>query len=255
MRLQGNTFIVTGAASGLGAATVRMLVEGGANAVIADVQESMGQALAQEIGARARAVRCDVTLEADAAAAVRLAREAFGGLHGLINCAGAAYGERILGRSGPHALDSFRRILDINLTGTFNMIRLAAPVMAEASPNQDGERGVIVNTASVVAFDGQIGQAAYAASKAGIVGMMLPLARELARAGIRVLTIAPGIFLTPMLLGIPDTAQEALAAQVPFPPRLGRPLEFAALVRHMIENEMLNGEVVRIDGAIRLAAK
>ena len=255
MRLQGNTFIVTGAASGLGAATVRMLVEGGANAVIADVQESMGQALAQEIGARARAVRCDVTLEADAAAAVRLAREAFGGLHGLINCAGAAYGERILGRSGPHALDSFRRILDINLTGTFNMIRLAAPVMAEASPNQDGERGVIVNTASVVAFDGQIGQAAYAASKAGIVGMMLPLARELARAGIRVLTIAPGIFLTPMLLGIPDTAQEALAAQVPFPPRLGRPLEFAALVSHMIENEMLNGEVVRIDGAIRLAAK
>jgi NAD(P)-dependent dehydrogenase (short-subunit alcohol dehydrogenase family) len=255
MRLQGNTFIVTGAASGLGAATVRMLVEGGANAVIADVQESMGQALAQEIGARARAVRCDVTLEADAAAAVRLAREAFGGLHGLINCAGAAYGELILGRSGPHALDSFRRILDINLTGTFNMIRLAAPVMAEASPNQDGERGVIVNTASVVAFDGQIGQAAYAASKAGIVGMMLPLARELARAGIRVLTIAPGIFLTPMLLGIPDTAQEALAAQVPFPPRLGRPLEFAALVRHMIENEMLNGEVVRIDGAIRLAAK
>jgi len=234
MRLQGNTFIVTGAASGLGAATVRMLVEGGANAVIADVQESMGQALAREIGERARAVRCDVTLEADASAAVRLAREAFGGLHGLINCAGSAYGERILGRSGPHALDSFRRILDINLTGTFNMIRLAAPVMAEASPNQDGERGVIVNTASVVAFDGQIGQAAYAASKAGIVGMMLPLARELARAGIRVLTIAPGIFLTPMLLGIPDTAQEALAAQVPFPPRLGRPLEFAALVRHMI---------------------
>lgn len=255
MQLQGNTFIVTGAASGLGEATVRMLVAGGANTVIADLREERGRALAQELGARAHAVGCDVTREADAAAAVRLAREVFGGLHGLINCAGMAYGERILGRQGPHSLESFRRIVDINLCGTFNLIRLAAPLMAEGTPGEDGERGVIVNTASVVAFDGQVGQAAYAASKAGIVGMTLPLARELARSGIRVLTIAPGIFLTPMLLGIPDAAQEALAAQVPFPPRLGQPTEFAALVRHMIENVMLNGEVIRIDGAIRLGVK
>jgi len=255
MRLEDSTFIVTGAASGLGEATARMLAAGGANTVVADVQADRARALAGELGVRTRAIACDVTSEADAEAAVALATREFGSLQGLVNCAGTAYGERILGRSGPHALDSFRRIVDINLTGTFNMLRLAAQAIAQSAPNAGGERGVIINTASVVAFDGQIGQAAYAASKAGVVGMTLPLSRELARHGIRVLTLAPGIFLTPMLLGIPAEAQDALATQVPFPPRLGRPPEFAALVRHMIENEMMNGEVIRIDGAIRLAAK
>jgi NAD(P)-dependent dehydrogenase (short-subunit alcohol dehydrogenase family) len=255
MQLQDNTFIVTGGASGLGEATARMLVGAGANAVIADLQAERGQALAEELGPAARFVRCDVTSEADGQEAIDRAVQAFGGLQGLVNCAGLAYGERTVGRDGPHALASFARVVNINLIGTFNLIRLAAYTMARGAPNAAGERGVIVNTASVAAFDGQIGQAAYAASKAGIVGMTLPLARELARSGIRVLTIAPGIFLTPMLLGLPKEAQDSLGAQVPFPSRLGRPSEYAALVRHLIENEMMNGEVVRIDGAIRVGPK
>src|SRR5580765_1484523 len=255
MQLKGSTFIVTGGASGLGEGTVKMLAEAGANAVIADLQADKGEALVKQLGAKARFVKCDVTSETDGQAAIDAALKNFGALQGLVNCAGIAIAERTVKKDGPHALASFTRVIGINLIGTFNMIRLAAVAMARGQPNAVGERGVIANTASVAAFDGQIGQAAYSASKGGIAGMTLPIAREFARMGIRVMTIAPGTFDTPLLAGLPDAARQSLAQQVPFPSRLGRPQEFAALVQHIFENEMLNGEVIRLDGAIRMAPK
>ncbi len=255
MQLKGSTFIVTGGASGLGAATVRMVVDGGGNAVIADLKEAEGQALAHALGARARFVRTDVTDEASAKAAVAAAIDGYGGLQGLVNCAGIVHGEKVVGREGPHTLAGFARSININLIGSFNLTRLAADAMAKGVPNAEGERGVIVYTASVAAFDGQIGQAAYSASKAGLVGMTLPVARELARHGIRVMTIAPGVFETPMGDGLPPDVKASLAKMVPFPPRFGRPEEFASLVREIVQNVMLNGEVIRIDGAIRMAPK
>jgi NAD(P)-dependent dehydrogenase (short-subunit alcohol dehydrogenase family) len=255
MELKGGTFIVTGGASGLGEGTVRMLFQAGANVIVADLQADKGENLAKQLGQKARFVKCDVTSESDGQAAVDAALRSFGDLHGLVNCAGIAIAERTVKKDGPHALASFTRVIGINLIGTFNMIRLAAVAMAKGAPNSVGERGVIVNTASVAAFDGQIGQAAYSASKGGVVGMTLAIARDLSRDGIRVCTIAPGIFETPMLLGMPKDVQDALGKQVPFPPRLGKPSEYAALVRHIVENEMLNGEVIRLDGAIRMAPK
>lgn len=254
MEISGNVFVITGGASGLGAATARALLAQGGRVVLADVNEEAGKRFAGELGDGARFVRTDVT-DASSAAAALAAATALGTLRGLVNCAGIATGEKVLGRNGPHALDSFARTLQINLVGSFNMLRLAAQIMAQAEPKDSGERGVIVNTASVAAFDGQIGQAAYAASKGGIVAMTLPIARELASSGIRVMTIAPGIMETPMLLGLPQKVQDALGATVPFPSRLGRPAEFAALVQHIVGNPYLNGEVIRLDGAIRMAAK
>ena len=255
MKLSDSVFVVTGGASGLGAATVRMVVGAGGRAVVADLKEAEGNALAKELGTHARFVRCDVTDEASATAAVRAAVDGFGGLQGLVNCAGIVHAERIVGKEGPHTLAGFRRAVDINLVGTFNLIRLAAQAMSAGEPNAEGERGVIVNTASVAAYDGQIGQAAYAASKAAVVGMTLPVARELARSGIRVMTIAPGIFETPMMSSLTAEVQASLGKMVPFPPRLGRPGEFAQLVRAIVENPMLNGETIRLDGAIRMAPK
>jgi NAD(P)-dependent dehydrogenase (short-subunit alcohol dehydrogenase family) len=255
MQLAGSTFIVTGGASGLGAATVRMVVAGGGNAVIADLKEAEGRALAQELGPRARFLRTDVADEADGQAAVSAAVDGFGGLQGLVNCAGIVHGEKVVGRDGPHTLAGFARAISINLIGSFNLTRLAADAMAKGAANAEGERGVIVYTASVAAFDGQIGQATYSASKAGLVGMTLPIARELARHGIRVMTIAPGVFETPMGDGLPAELKASLAKMVPFPPRFGRPEEFASLVREIVHNVMLNGEVIRIDGAIRMAPK
>lgn len=252
MRIENNVFLVTGGASGLGAATVRGLAAAGARVVIADLAHDAGTALAAELGERTRFLPTNVTSEADGQAAVALAREAFGGLHGLVNCAGVGPSERVLGRNGPHGLDSFARTVGINLIGTFNMLRLAAAAIAEGTPDAHGERGVIVNTASIAAYDGQIGQAGYAASKAGVVGLTLPVARELARFGIRVVTIAPGIFATPMMSAMPQDVQDSLGATVPFPPRLGDPAEFAALVLHICANTMLNGEVIRLDGALRM---
>jgi NAD(P)-dependent dehydrogenase (short-subunit alcohol dehydrogenase family) len=250
-----SVFLVTGAASGLGAACARMIVAGGGKVLLADISDAVGAALAAELGASARFVRTDVADEASAKAAVAAAVTAFGALHGLVNCAGVAIGERILGKEGPHALASFARVIQINLLGSFNLTRLAAEVMSKNSPNAEGERGVVVYTASVAAFDGQIGQAAYSASKAGLVGLTLPVARELARHGIRVMTIAPGIFETPMLKGMPAEVQESLGKMVPFPPRLGRPDEYASLVAEVVRNPMLNGEVIRLDGAIRMQPK
>jgi NAD(P)-dependent dehydrogenase (short-subunit alcohol dehydrogenase family) len=255
MQLKGTTFLVTGGASGLGEGTVRMLVANGANAVIADVQADKGQALAAELGKQVRFIKTDVTAEADGQAAVDLALKEFGALQGLVNCAGIAIGEKTVGKNGPHALATFARVININLIGSFNMIRLAATAMGKGQPNAVNERGVIVNTASVAAYDGQIGQAAYAASKGGIVGMTLPIARDLSRDGIRVVTIAPGIFETPMMLGMPQDVQDSLARAVPFPPRLGKPADYASLIKHIVENEMLNGETIRLDGAIRMAPK
>jgi NAD(P)-dependent dehydrogenase (short-subunit alcohol dehydrogenase family) len=255
MQVEGSAFLITGGASGLGGATARMIAQGGGNVLIADLKEAEGQALARELGKHAKFVRTDVTDEASAKAAVAAAVDAFKTVHGLVNCAGIVHGERVIGKQGPHALASFARTININLIGTFNVVRLAAEVMAQNAPNAAGERGVIVNTASVAAFDGQIGQAAYAASKAGVAGMTLPLARDLSRHGIRVMTIAPGIFETPMMGQIDKEFAESLAKMVPFPPRLGRPDEFASLVGQIIANEMLNGEVIRLDGAIRMAPK
>jgi NAD(P)-dependent dehydrogenase (short-subunit alcohol dehydrogenase family) len=255
MELQRITFIVTGGASGLGAATARMAAQNGSNVVIADVNEAAGKALAVELGASARFVRTDVTDEASAEAAVAAAVNGFGAVHALVNCAGIVHGEKVVGKEGAHSLATFARAVNINLIGTFNLIRLAAQAMATNAPNEDGERGVIINTASVAAFDGQIGQAAYSASKAGVVGMTLPIARELARSGIRVMTIAPGLFETPMMASLTPEVQQALGKMVPFPPRLGKPAEFASLVREIVGNPMLNGEVIRLDGAIRMAAK
>src|ERR1700674_2961398 len=253
MQIKNSVFLVTGGASGLGAATARMAAENGAKVVIADLQAEAGEKLAKELGGRF--ARTDVASEADGKAAVALAVKEFGGLHVLVNCAGIALAERTLGKEAPHDLGRFARVINVNVIGTFNMIRLAADAMAKASPNAAGERGLIVNTASVSAFDGQIVQAAYSASKGGIVGMTLPIARELARSGIRVMTIAPGIFDTPLLAGLPEAARVSLGQQVPFPSRLGRPDEYAALVRHIVENEMLNGEVIRLDGALRMAPR
>ena len=255
MQIRDSVFIITGGASGLGAGAVRLLVGQGAKAVIADMNRPAGEALASELGAASRFVQTNVADETSAQACVAAAVEAFGAVHGLVNCAGIVVGEKTVGKEGPHALESFRRVIDVNLIGTFNMIRLAAAAMAGNAANVDGERGVIVNTASVAAFDGQMGQAAYAASKGGIVAMTLPVARDLSRNGIRVMTIAPGIFETPMMAGMAPEVQEALGKMVPFPPRLGRPDEFAALVGQIVENPYLNGEVIRLDGAIRMQPK
>ncbi len=253
MLIKNSVFLVTGGASGLGAATARMAAENGAKVVIADMQAEAGEKLAKELGGRF--AKCDVTAEADAKAAVALALKEFGGLQVLVNCAGIALAERTVGKEAPHDLGRFTRVITVNLIGTFNMIRVAAEAMTKAGPNAAGERGVIINTASVAAYDGQIGQAAYSASKGGVVGMTLPIARDLSRNGIRVCTIAPGIFETPMLLGLPKEAQDSLGKQVPFPSRLGKPAEYAQLARAIIENEMLNGETIRLDGAIRMAPK
>ena len=255
MQIKDSVFIITGGASGLGAGTGRALAAQGAKVVLADLNEAAGNALAAELGSVARFVSTNVADEVSAKACVDAAVKAFGGVHGLVNCAGIAPAEKVLGRNGPHSLDVFAKTVTVNLIGSFNMIRLASEVMSQREPNAAGERGVIISTASVAAYDGQIGQAAYAASKGGVVGMTLPIARELARFGIRVMTIAPGIFETPMLMGMAQEVQEALGKMVPFPQRLGRPAEYAALVQHIIENEMLNGEVIRLDGAIRMAPK
>ncbi|MFC5472474.1 SDR family NAD(P)-dependent oxidoreductase [Paraherbaspirillum soli] len=255
MKIENNVFLVTGAGSGLGAATADMLVQAGAKVVLADINQEAGAALAAKLGANARFVVTDVSNEASAAAAVDTALKVFGGLHGLVSCAGIAPAKRIVGRDGPHGLDDFARVIQVNLVGTFNLLRLAADAMSKGQPNDDGERGVIINTASVAAYDGQIGQAAYASSKGGVVALTLPAARELARHGIRVMTIAPGIMETPMLLGMPAEVQEALGAAVPFPARLGKPAEYAALVKTIVGNAYLNGEVIRLDGGIRLAPK
>lgn len=255
MDISQSVFVITGGASGLGAGTARMIVAQGGKVVLADLNEEVGSALAAELGAAACFVRADVTDEASTKAAIDTAVNAFGALHGLICCAGIAPGEKVVGKDGPHRLDSFVRGVMINLVGTFNPLRLAADVMSRNQPNEEGERGLIVTTASVAAFDGQIGQAAYSASKAGVAGMTLPIARELARYGIRVMTIAPGIFETPMLRGLPQQVQDSLGQMVPFPSRLGRASEFARLVQSICENPMLNGETIRLDGAIRMAPK
>jgi len=256
MEIAGKVFIVTGGASGLGEGTARMLAGHGAKVVLADLQVDKGEALAAELGGAAVAsfVRCDVSQEADAEAVVAKA-VSMGKLIGLINCAGIAPAAKTVGKDGAHALALFAKVISVNLVGSFNMIRLAAEAMSKNSPEATGERGVLISTASVAAFDGQIGQAAYAASKGGVVGMTLPIARDLARNGIRNMTIAPGIFGTPMLFSMPQDVQDALAAGVPFPSRLGTPADYAKLVHQIVTNEMLNGEVIRLDGAIRLAPK
>jgi NAD(P)-dependent dehydrogenase (short-subunit alcohol dehydrogenase family) len=255
MQFQKHTFLITGGGSGLGAATAKLFAAQGANIVLADVNDDAGQKVAAALGSQARFIRTDVTDEASVQAAVELCKSAFGGIHGLVNCAGVAPGERVVGKTGPHLLANFARTVNINLIGTFNAIRLAAHAMSTQTPDASGERGVIINTSSVASFEGQIGQAGYAASKAGVNGMTLPIARELAKFGIRVVTIAPGIFDTPMLQGMSDEIRASLGAQVPFPPRLGTPEEYAALAKHIVENEVLNGTVIRLDGAIRMGAK
>jgi len=255
MEIKGRTFFLSGGASGLGAATARRLARAGGNVAICDLNAEQGAAITRELGPGALFVAADVTDEDQVDRAIAAARAQFGALHGAVSCAGIAPGERILGKAEPHRLESFRRAIEINLIGTFNVLRLAAQAMTQNAADREGERGIIINTASIAAFDGQIGQAAYSASKAGIVGMTLPAARELARFGIRVMTIAPGIFETPMVGGFTEELQHSLASQIPFPPRLGRPDEFAALVEHIIANTMLNGEVIRLDGAVRMAPK
>lgn len=252
MNIHEQVVLITGAASGLGAGTARALVGAGARVVLADVQEEAGQALANELGQTY--VHCDVTSESDAQKAVEAA-VALGTVRGLVNCAGIAPAARIVGRQGAHDLALFRRVIDINLIGTFNMARLAAQAMVSNEPQDTGERGLIINTASVAAYDGQIGQSAYAASKAGVVGMTLAIARDLSRHGIRCMTIAPGIFGTPMVYGMPQEVQDSLAASIPFPSRLGRPEDYAKLVLSIFDNDMLNGETIRLDGAIRMAPK
>ena len=254
MNYQGKVVIITGGASGLGGATARMIAAGGGKVLIADVNAALGEQLAAELGSSVKSIRCDVTSETDAKTAVAQAA-AMGRIVGLVNCAGVGNPCKTVGKEGPHPLDTFTRVIHINLIGTFNMIRLAAAAMIGNEPNEEGERGVIVNTASVAAFDGQIGQAAYAASKGGIVGMTLPIARDLARDGVRVVTIAPGLFLTPLLQSLPPAAQESLGKQAPFPSRLGRPEEYAQMVGQIFANAMLNGETIRLDGAIRMAPR
>lgn len=255
MELKNKGVLVTGGASGLGAACVRLLAGQGAQVVIADLNNEGGEKLAAELrgdGASVFFVQTNVTSAESVQAAVDTAVEKYGSLHILLNCAGIGIAEKVIGKSGVHSLDSFQKVISVNLIGTFNAIRLASAAMVKNEPTAGGERGVIINTASVAAFDGQVGQAAYSASKGGIVGMTLPIARELARYGVRVMTIAPGIFDTPLLGSLPEAARISLGQQVPFPPRLGQPSEYAALAKHIIENEMLNGEVIRLDGAIRL---
>ncbi|MBU6358916.1 MAG: 3-hydroxyacyl-CoA dehydrogenase [Chloroflexota bacterium] len=249
MQIQNHTFIISGGSSGLGAATASMIRQNGGNVVIADINPPREEIVG------AKFIKTDVTSDADGKAAVQFALAEFGAVHGLANCAGIGIADLVLRKGEPHPLDRFVRVIQINLIGTFNMIRLAGQAMSHNTPNAQGERGVIINTASVAAYDGQIGQAAYSASKGGVVGMTLPIAREYARYGIRVMTIAPGIFDTPMLAGLPQEARDSLGKQVPFPPRLGQPVEYAFLAQHIIENVMLNGEVIRLDGAIRMAAR
>ncbi|MBL4744666.1 MAG: 3-hydroxyacyl-CoA dehydrogenase [Cycloclasticus sp.] len=256
MNYENRTFLVTGGSSGLGGATASMLVEKGANVVILDINEETGTAKEAELGANSRFIKTDVTSEADVMAAVEVANNTFTGVHGVINAAGIAVMGKVLDRDGnPHSLDLFAKGININLVGTFNVLRLAAQAMTKNEPTDDGERGIIINTASVAAFDGQIGQASYAASKSGVVGMALPISRELARYGIRVCTIAPGIFETPMLATLSEEIRTSLGQQIPFPPRLGKPEEYASLAGHIIENVVLNGEVIRLDGGIRMTAK
>jgi NAD(P)-dependent dehydrogenase (short-subunit alcohol dehydrogenase family) len=255
MKIGGSTFLVTGGASGLGRATVERLIAGGGQVAILDLSRSAGAQVAAGLGSRALFAPCDVTSADEVTAALDVATARFGAIHGLVNCAGVAIAEKTHGKRGPHDLGSFTFVIQVNLIGTFNCIRLAAARMAQNPPGADGERGVIINTASVAAFDGQVGQAAYSASKGGIVGMTLPIARDLAEVGIRVCTIAPGLFDTPLMAMLPEPARQSLAKQVPFPPRLGRPEEYAALACHIVENVMLNAETIRLDGAIRMAPR
>jgi NAD(P)-dependent dehydrogenase (short-subunit alcohol dehydrogenase family) len=255
MQIADKTFLITGGASGLGRAAAQAVVDAGAHAVLLDLNTDAGQAAASALGNRACMVRTDVTSETDVLAALDAAVSRFGAVHGVINAAGICPAAKVLGKQGPHALDLFESTVRVNLVGTFNVIRLTAARMALNEPEPSGERGVIINTASIAAYEGQIGQVAYAASKGGIVGLTLPVAREFASLGIRVVTIAPGIFDTPLLAALPEAARQSLGQQVPFPSRLGQPEEYGALVRHIVENVMLNGEVIRLDGALRMAPK
>lgn len=255
MQIAQHTFVISGGGSGLGAATAHHLCQHGAQVVLLDINAQAVTEQAAALGPRALGLALDICDEAAAQQALQQAREHFGALHGLINCAGIVAGSRILGRDGPHSLELFSRVLQVNVTGSFNLLRLTASHMADNQPNAEGERGVIINTASVAAYDGQLGQAAYAASKGAIASLTLPAARELARIGVRVMTIAPGIFETPMMAGITEAVRSSLCADVPFPPRLGRPAEYATLVQHILENSMLNGEVIRLDGALRMGSK
>jgi len=255
MKIENNTFLVTGGASGLGYATAKMIVGNGGNAILLDVNEETGITAETNLGTTSKFIKTDVTNEEQVQSAVNQSVEAYGSIAGIINCAGVGPAKRVVGKEGPHALDFFQKVININLIGTFNTLRLVADKMQNNEPNAEGERGIVINTASVAAFDGQIGQVAYSASKGGIVAMTLPIAREFARMGVRVMAIAPGIFETPLLASLPQDAQDSLGKQVPFPPRLGRPSEFANLVKQIIENTMLNGEVIRLDGAIRMGAK
>jgi NAD(P)-dependent dehydrogenase (short-subunit alcohol dehydrogenase family) len=254
MRIENSVFVITGGSSGLGEATVRRLHAAGACVLVVDIASEIGEQLVAQLGERAHFQRTDVTSESEVRSAIQRAKDQFGRIDGLVNCAGVAPAERVVGRHGAHRLETFSLCIHINLIGTFNMIRLVAETMAAQTPNADGERGVIINTASIAAYEGQIGQSAYAASKAGIIGMTLPMARELAHNAIRVVTIAPGMMQTPMLNGLTVEVQAALRSSTVFPPRLGRPEEFAALVQHVFENPLLNGETIRLDGAVRLAA-
>lgn len=254
MQIKSGVSLVTGGASGLGGATTEMIIKQGGKVLIADLNETLGNEIVAKLGPNARFVKCDVTSESDGQHAVAEALK-MGPLIACINCAGIGGAQKTVGKDGPANLEAFKKVVNVNLFGTFNMIRLAAHAMTQNQPNEDGERGVIVNTASVAAFDGQIGQASYSASKGGIVGMTLPIARDLARDGIRCVTIAPGLFLTPLLKGLPQEAQDSLGRQVPFPPRLGRPNEYAMMVEQIMSNPMVNGETIRLDGAIRMAPK
>lgn len=255
MEISERGVIVTGGASGLGAATAKGLLEAGARVLLVDMDSERGAAMAAELGGGTLFLKTDVTKGEDAAAAVAKAKEAFGGLWGLVNCAGVAPSERIVGRNGPHRLESFERTISINLIGSFNMLRLAAEAMSANAPDPTGERGVVINTASIAGYEGQIGQAAYAASKGGIIGLTLAAARDLSRTGIRVLSIAPGVFATPMMAAMPQEIQDSIGAGVPFPSRMGDPAEFAALARHIFANPYLNGETIRLDGGLRMAPK
>ncbi len=255
MKIEGKTAIITGGASGLGEAAARMLVEKGARVVLLDLNEERGTSLAKELGTGAAFVKTDITASLEVAAAINLALEQFQRIDIVINCAGIAPGMKIAGKKGPHNLETFRKTIEVNLIGPFDVMRLAADKMLQNELNDEEGRGVIINTASIAAFDGQTGQAAYAASKAAMVGLTLPVARDLAGDGIRICTIAPGIFKTPMMAGLPENVQESLGKMVPFPSRLGKPQEFAMFVQQVIENPMLNGETIRLDGAIRMAAK
>ena len=255
MELSGKSFLVSGGASGLGEAVARRLVAAGGRVVVADINQEAGEAVRDSLGEAAEFAPTDVRLEDSVRTAIQTAVQAFGALHGAVSCAGVGPPAKVLGKEGPHSLDLFERVIRVNLIGTFNVLRLSAEAMSGNDSDDGGERGVIINTASVAAFEGQIGQVAYSASKGGVVGLTLPSARELARHGIRVVTIAPGIFDTPLLAGLPDKARQSLGEQVPFPSRLGRPDEYAALVQHIVENSMINGEIIRLDGALRMAPR